>query len=113
MFRPLYDRMESVEKTIKETQQMAEGDYQNSLANHVEIKQIQQAEEILAERTLKLDLSIRQNNLKLRGKQYKISDKDEGLQILSTLNAEAPMDFTRQSSKHPHSDTPPPPSDSD
>ncbi|KAL8219242.1 UNVERIFIED_CONTAM: hypothetical protein K2H54_015446 [Gekko kuhli] len=69
MFRPLYNRMESVEKTIKETQQTAKGAYQNSLANHAEIKQIQQAEEILAERTLKLDLSTRQNNLKLRGLQ--------------------------------------------
>ncbi|KAL8182125.1 UNVERIFIED_CONTAM: hypothetical protein K2H54_044518 [Gekko kuhli] len=83
MIKPIYDRLDSVQDSLKETRRVADGALSKSIANHKEIQQMQETEDLLAERTLKLDLSSRQNNLKLRGLGEKIEEKSDLAKFLS------------------------------
>ncbi|KAL8197624.1 UNVERIFIED_CONTAM: hypothetical protein K2H54_034672 [Gekko kuhli] len=83
MIKPIYDRLDNVQDCLKETRRVGDGALSNSIANHKEIKQMQVAEDLLAERTLKLDLSSHQNNLKLRGIGEKMGENADLVEFLS------------------------------
>ncbi|KAL8183939.1 UNVERIFIED_CONTAM: hypothetical protein K2H54_001657 [Gekko kuhli] len=83
-FKPFYAQMEEMRKDLKDTTETAEKALNVSLSTQNDIHQLQQLEDILAEKAIKADLTMRQNNLKIRGLSEKIGKQEDLTEILTT-----------------------------
>ncbi|KAL8186509.1 UNVERIFIED_CONTAM: hypothetical protein K2H54_073163 [Gekko kuhli] len=77
LIKPLYSQMEDMQKTLNDTRVQAERAVNTSIENKTDIQQLQQLEDILAEKAIRTDMSLRQNNLKIRGLDEAVGKKDD------------------------------------
>ncbi|KAL8163136.1 UNVERIFIED_CONTAM: hypothetical protein K2H54_010995 [Gekko kuhli] len=77
LIKPFYEHLDVIQKNLTETKKVPEGAMSNSLENQSDIQQMQITEDIRAERTIRLDLSQQQNNLKLRRLGGKVEEKGD------------------------------------
>ncbi|KAL8221063.1 UNVERIFIED_CONTAM: hypothetical protein K2H54_058161 [Gekko kuhli] len=90
-FKPFYAQMEEMQKEVRETKAIAENARNTNLATQNEIQQLQQLEDVLAEKAIKTDMTLRQNNLKLRGLKEKLEKNEDLSEIISKwLEKEVP-----------------------
>ncbi|KAL8219211.1 UNVERIFIED_CONTAM: hypothetical protein K2H54_013068 [Gekko kuhli] len=76
MMRPMYEQMESLQRDVNENKAGTERALSIGINNRREIKQLQQMDEVLAEKALKADIALRHLNLKIRGWPEKIETKE-------------------------------------
>ncbi|KAL8219222.1 UNVERIFIED_CONTAM: hypothetical protein K2H54_014068 [Gekko kuhli] len=90
-FKPFYAQMEEMQKEVREAKTIAENARSANLATQNVIHQLQQLEDVLAEKAIKTDMTLRQNNLKIRGLQEKLGKNEELSEIISKwLEKEVP-----------------------
>ncbi|KAL8183253.1 UNVERIFIED_CONTAM: hypothetical protein K2H54_028305 [Gekko kuhli] len=90
-FKPFYAQMEEMRKELKGTTEKAEKALNVSLNTQNDIHQLQQLEDVLAEKAIKADLNMRQNNLKIRGLNEKIGKQEDLTDVLTAwLTKEVP-----------------------
>ncbi|XP_015276936.1 PREDICTED: actin-binding LIM protein 2 [Gekko japonicus] len=83
LIKPLYDQMEKLQNAMIETKAKAEQALNTGLVNQTEIQKLHQLEDILAEKAIHTDMTIRQNYLKIRGMEESIGKKGDLPEILS------------------------------
>ncbi|KAL8169346.1 UNVERIFIED_CONTAM: hypothetical protein K2H54_047131 [Gekko kuhli] len=108
IMRPMYEQMEKLQKDVNENRIGTERALNIGLNNQREIQQLQQMDDVLAEKALRKEINLRQQNLKIRGwpeklekkgKTYRVSSKDEGTAALQNLNLTSPMELQEASNK--------------
>ncbi|KAL8221355.1 UNVERIFIED_CONTAM: hypothetical protein K2H54_066471 [Gekko kuhli] len=76
LMRPMYEQMESLQCDANENKVGTERALSIGINNQREIKQLQQMDDVLAEKALKADIALRQQNLKIRGWPENIETKE-------------------------------------
>ncbi|KAL8185562.1 UNVERIFIED_CONTAM: hypothetical protein K2H54_054744 [Gekko kuhli] len=84
LMKPFYEHLDIIQKNLTEMKNVAEGAMNNSLANQLNIQQMLVMKDLLTERTMHVDVSLRQNNLKLRGLEEKIEEKGDLMAHISS-----------------------------
>ncbi|KAL8219217.1 UNVERIFIED_CONTAM: hypothetical protein K2H54_013437 [Gekko kuhli] len=76
IMRPMYEQMEKLQKDINENKAVANTALSVGHNNQKEIQQPQLMDDVLAGRALKMEITLRQQNLKIRGWPEKIEMKN-------------------------------------
>ncbi|KAL8183278.1 UNVERIFIED_CONTAM: hypothetical protein K2H54_033438 [Gekko kuhli] len=90
-FKPFYAQMEEMQKEVREAKTIAKNARSANLATQNEIHQLQQLEDVLAEKAIKTDMTLRQNNLKIRGLKEKLEKNEELSEIISKWLEKEPL----------------------
>ncbi|KAL8222193.1 UNVERIFIED_CONTAM: hypothetical protein K2H54_075107 [Gekko kuhli] len=108
---PMYEQMEKLQKDVNENKAVANTALNVGCSNQKEIQQLQLMDDVLAKRALKTEITLTQQNLRIRGwpekietkgKTHHISTKEEGLAVLRDMNLVTLMDHQKNSYKRKH-----------
>ncbi|KAL8221221.1 UNVERIFIED_CONTAM: hypothetical protein K2H54_061566 [Gekko kuhli] len=111
IMKPTYEQMEKLQKDVNENKVVANTALNVGRSNQKEIQQLQLMDDVLAERTLKTEITLRQQNLKIRGwpekiktkgRTHCITTKEEGFAVLRDINLATPMDHEKSSYERKH-----------
>ncbi|KAL8213587.1 UNVERIFIED_CONTAM: hypothetical protein K2H54_066999 [Gekko kuhli] len=111
LMKPFYEHLDIILENLTEMKNVVDTAMNNSLANQLDIQQMLMMEDLLAEETMRLDMSLRQKNLKLRGLEEKREllvqlpnwlgkeNPTEGFKLLRSLDIDIPVNQSKRSHK--------------
>ncbi|KAL8189792.1 UNVERIFIED_CONTAM: hypothetical protein K2H54_007002 [Gekko kuhli] len=97
MMRPMYEQMENLQRDINENKVGMERALNIGLSNQRDIQQLQQMDNVLAEKALKAEIALRQQNMKIRGwpeKMEEVLAKKRELKSTTSNLAKANIKFS-------------------